>query len=159
MTRYLVIGPQGSGKTTFGKRLAARLDTVCTDTSEWLVAVETKRLIDSGEGWKGWDPERGRPCRRLLVALGNAVVAVEPSCLVDRCFREGRVCSGVRRRAELHAARSLYPGVVVVWIDRAAGHEAYADNLELTAADADVVVAPEGEEGIEEAVARVLARG
>jgi len=143
--RYLVIGQQGTGKSTFGEALADAIGSYAADTSAWLYRVETAR-----NGGK-------RPTRADLVALGNAVCDDDPAFLVARAFETGaRVCCGVRRRVELDAARDQWPDLVVIYLDRPAGPEVGDDNCEVTREDADLVLRPESvRDG--KALARTLA--
>jgi len=128
--RYLIFGPQGSGKTTFGRILAAAIGTTATDTSAWLKRVEMRR-------------NGGKPFTRAdLVALGDAVCAEDPAFLVDRCFEAGRVAVGVRRWSEFAAVHVKYPGVVDIYIDRAPGAEVADDNFELRPDHADHIITP-----------------
>lgn len=162
--KFIIIGRQGAGKSTFGAFLAEELGTKATDTSQWLVDVEIARQKALKErygigSWfisgpaaamsnaelsekltSGWDPERNRPARELLVALGDAVNSVGNTFLVDRCFDKGDIAVGVRRRNELVEIRKAYHNVVVVYVDRDAGGEQAKDNFELTTEDANVIV-------------------
>ena len=168
--KFIIIGRQGAGKSTFGAFLAEELGTKATDTSQWLVDVEKARqkalmerygitpwmargmppkpnnpdgtldLTEEFDMSYGWDDVRNRPARELLVALGDAVNSVGNTFLVDRCFDKGDIAVGVRRRNELVEIRKAYHNVVVVFIDRDAGGEQAKDNFELTAEDANVIV-------------------
>lgn len=157
--RFIIIGPQGAGKSTFGAFLAEALGTQATDTSAWLVEVEKARQealvsryllgssmpsVKPGEEdvalRPAWDHSRNRPSRELLVALGDAVNSQGPTFLVDRCFEKGNIAMGVRRKSELEAVKLRYPGVIVVYIDREVGEERAKDNLELTSTDTEHVI-------------------
>lgn len=172
--RYVIVGPQGAGKSTFGGFLAEALGTKATDTSAWLVDVENARqkalweryqitpwmgkaptdeqiaadiakgdLVERLDLVYGWDDLRNRPCRELLVALGDAVNSVGPTFLVDRCFEQGNIAIGVRRKNELAAIKEKYPEVIVLYIDPSLreGTERSKDNFELEREDAHFVLA------------------
>lgn len=162
--KFIIIGKQGAGKSTFGRFLADSLHTQSTDTSQWLIEVETARQQALADRYNlsaavirfaearmlgtelqdnihsGWDPERNRPIRELLVALGDAVNSVNPTFLVDRCFERGLVATGVRRKSELRAIRKKYPDALVVYIDREGGSQQKIDNFELEKSDANLVI-------------------
>lgn len=154
--KYIVIGKQGAGKSTFGGHLAEELKTKATDTSAWLVEVETARQKALKERYQidgtlmtnarplgqvqSWDEARNRPCRELLVALGDAVNSVGNTFLVDRCFEKGDIAIGVRRKNELAEIKARYPDVVVILVDRNAGGEQAKDNFELGIADTEHLV-------------------
>lgn len=167
--RYIIVGPQGAGKSTFGGFLAEALGTKATDTSAWLVEVENARRTALWDRYgltsdltgpnstyiRAWDEKRGRPCRELLVALGDAVNSVGNTFLVDRCFEKGDIAMGVRRKNELAEIRTKYPYAVVIYIDRDAGTEQAKDNLELGPQDADVIVRARSLEGSKAVAERI----
>lgn len=175
--RYLIAGPQGSGKSTFGKMLAEALRTTSHDTSEWLIKCETLRqkalwnryqilpvmqqhgaeiaMPPEYEGKikghyivnvKGWNEERDRPSRELLVALGDAVNELDRTFLVNWCFSQGRVCVGVRRKPELQAIRAAYPplNLVTIILSGRQGPEVETDNFELANEEFDWKVVNDG---------------
>lgn len=145
--RYLIIGPQGAGKSTFGAALAEALGTDAVDTSAWI-----KRILRRTLGRE--------PTRPECVALGDAVCADDPAFLVDRCFETGaRVACGARRREEVAQARERWPDLVVVFLRRPAGPEAHLDTSnEVDGYDADIVLAPRDLAECKE-MAGLLARG
>jgi energy-coupling factor transporter ATP-binding protein EcfA2 len=156
---YMIVGPQGSGKTTFGTMLAEALRTKFNDTSRFVVELEKERQRALRERYKitnrmivddprtadtsfpGWDESRNRPARELLVALGEALNIVAPSFLYDMCFAEGRVAAGLRSKVELKALRKRYGAWVrVVYVNREPGPQAGTDRFELMRQDAEIVV-------------------
>lgn len=145
--RFLVIGPQGSGKSTFGAMLSNALGCDYADTSDWI-----KRQLRAVLGRE--------PTRTECVALGDSVKRDEPTFLVERCFDTGaRVACGSRTREEVEAARVRWPGLRVVFIARPPGPEAHLDtSFDLDEHDADVVIRPDGLPHAE-VCARLLARG
>ena len=145
--RYLVIGPQGSGKSTFGAMLASALGCDYADTSDWL-----KRQLRAVLGRE--------PTRPECVALGDSVKRDDPEFLVARCFAAGaRVACGSRTRDEVDAARARWPGLRVVYIARPPGPEAHMDtSYDLDEHDADVVIRSSDVAHME-SFARLLAGG
>lgn len=146
MNRYLVFGPQGSGKTTFGHVLARAIGGKAVDTSAWLKRVEMRR-------------NGGRPIPRAsLVALGDAVCAEDPCFLVDRAIEAGAdVIIGIRRWAEFICVSAKYRPLVLIYIGRAPGPEVGEDNFELTPDYADHVVEADGEDEMNAAAAHIAA--
>lgn len=145
--RYLVIGPQGSGKSTFGAMLADEIGCDAADTSAWI-----KRVLR---------PVLGRePTRTECVRLGDAVKEDDAAFLVARCFEAGaRIACGSRTRDEVWEARQRYPGLKVVYIARPPGPEAHLDtSFNLDEHDADIVIRDTSLDQMRSA-ARMLARG
>lgn len=145
--KYIIVGMPRAGKTAFGQRLAYHLGTQATDTSAWLVDVETARqnsLITNGLEIKdGWDEERDRPARSLLIALGNAVCDTDPGFLALRALSRGDVCVGVRRHVELIRVSEVFNrNIVVVYVQRP-GYTT-VDNLEITPEECHKVIYNDG---------------
>ena len=165
----VIIGTKGHGKTEFGRRLAAALDTLSTDTSGILTEVENDRRTRVGlsplfestaddEGWlqgyrqqypglsqheyiKAVERRIKERDRKYLIALGDAVGRADPTFLVRACLRRGRVVVGCRRIEELREAKKTGLVEAVVWVQRLNYREGGIDNLELNINDADIVVA------------------
>lgn len=122
--RFAIIGPAQSGKTTFAGYLADILGTGHTDLSGWIIEVETIRQRRMGEIspkspaqlLDEWDYDRGRPTRKYLIALGDAVCELRPSFLIERAFEKAPIIAGVRRIEEFE---TLPEDVITVYIDRA----------------------------------------
>lgn len=146
--KFVIIGKQGAGKSTFGRAFAKAWGTEFHETSEWLVECETRRTAalkkrynlvshlvnqDTGIGIENpWDTKRNRPCRELLVALGDAVNLLNPTFLPDRCFEKGDICAGTRRRSEFEALVKKYKDeLVVIYIYGREGPDTNIDNFEL----------------------------
>ena len=145
--RYLVVGPQGSGKSTFGALLADALNADAADTSAWPRSVLRDLL--------------GRePTRPEMVKFCDALKRDDPTLLVARCWAAGaRVACGPRTREEVAACKERWPEVRVVFIARPPGPEAHLDtSFDLDESDADVVIRPDGLPHAE-VCARLLARG
>lgn len=147
MSRFIIIGPPRSGKTTIGRAIAHRLGTVCTDTSDALVAVETERQrifkeylgktpCTSGLAPENvarlWDDQRDRPVRPHLIALGDAMKIADPTILGRYCFERGDVCVGVRRQDELDALAAAYFDLVVIRVQTDMATEADNTNIRKT---------------------------
>lgn len=119
MTRYAIIGPAQSGKSTFAGFLANELNTTFTDLSAWIVKVETirqRRMAEQGyPDLESWDESRNRPRRELLIALGDAVCEIRPSFLIERAFEAAPIISGVRRIEEF---TTLSKDILTVYINR-----------------------------------------
>lgn len=154
MQKFAVIGPARAGKSTFATYLAEALGTKAVDTSEWLVQVESKRQEVLQERFKsttwlyepvldgyyksGWDPDRNRPARELLIALGDAVCALQPDFLIEQCLKKGDIIVGIRRQSEFD---HLPDGVQVVWIDRTGTTDGTdSKHLDIPRSVADVIV-------------------
>lgn len=165
----IVIGEKGHGKTEFGRRLAAALDTLSTDTSGILNEVENDRrtrvglspLFESTDEDQKWFEEYRKKYpglsqreydmqvarrvkerdRKYLIALGDAVGRADPTFLLRACLRRGRVVVGCRRVEELREAKKIGLVDAVVWVQRLDYNEGGIDNLELNINNADIVVA------------------
>lgn len=146
MNRYLVVGPQGSGKSTFGALLADALDADCADTSAWPRSVLRDLL--------GRDPTRPE-----MVRFCDSLKRDDPTLLVARCWAAGaRVACGSRTRDEVAACKARWPEVRVVYIARPPGPEAHLDtSFDLDEMDADYVLRADTIEAAR-AMARLLAR-
>lgn len=149
---FVIIGKQGVGKSTFGKAFAKARGTEFHETSEWLVECETlrqKAMKDRYDfentitvkvpqtDWHavkdGWDEERNRPARELLVALGDAVNTIDSTFLHDRCFEKGDICAGTRRKSEFEALFEKYgERLNVFYLSGREGPQVDVDNFELT---------------------------
>lgn len=165
----VIIGEKGHGKTEFGRRLAAALDTLSTDTSGILNEVENDRRTRVGLGplFKATDEDQQwfeqqmakhqrasqneiqrvverrikERDRKYLIALGDAVGRADPTFLLRACLRRGRVVVGCRLIGELREAKKDGLVEAVVWVQRLDYNEGGIDNLELNINDADIVVA------------------
>lgn len=165
MIRVAIVGMPQSGKSTFGSYLAEYLGTKAVDTSEWLVEVETERQkalhgddpksiclgcgkdtkagcdCPAGVGLrKGWDHQRDRPSRELLIALGDAVCKGRPSFLIDRALEGGNIVVGIRRVEEFE---SLPQDVYTVMVQRPGFDK--ADNFSVPEESAAEVIINDGD--------------
>lgn len=116
--RIAIIGKAQSGKTTFANFLSKYLDLKTSNTSDWLIEVEKLRrerlasfLPEMSECSK-FDKEQNRS---WLMALGDAVCAIQPDFLIEQAFKRGDIITGIRRKEEY---KFLDKSVITIYIDR-----------------------------------------
>lgn len=90
-----LVGPRGSGKTTVGTLLAARLGLTVRDTDA-MVTTEAGRSVAQIVADEGWEGFRGRESRALRAATApGVVIATGGGMVLDEGNREHMRKAGV----------------------------------------------------------------
>lgn len=130
----LVIGPQGSGKSSFAAALAVAMGggAVVAETSRvlmlryaaWKHEEETACQVEMID-WLSLMERKTPMSRRVLVAFGDLLTAENPACLIAGAAEAGNIIVGARRKVELEAWFKDHPKDVIVEINAITSDDAY----------------------------------
>lgn len=130
----LVIGPQGSGKSSFAAALAAAMGdgAVVAETSRvlmlryaaWKHEEETACQIELID-WLSLMERKTPMARRVLVVFGDLLTAENPACLIAGAAEAGNIIVGARRKVEMEAWFKEHPKDAIVEISANTSDDAY----------------------------------
>lgn len=153
--RFAIIGRAQSGKSTFAAYLAEYLDLKVSNTSDWLIEVETfrRKRLHALEPHVLTSPDFNKAeSRSWLIALGDAVCAIQPGFLIEQAFRRASIITGIRRREEF---QNLPKDVITILIER---DSSIADNFDIPSEDVEYTVKNDGDLAALKNAAHVIAQ-
>ena len=105
--RIFIIGQHESGKSAAALYLAQALLCEHAETGRVVIGELAKfyaagsRNGDAVETWRRMIGVAKREFRDELIAIGDLMTRLSPTCLIDECCKRASIVVGVRRRCEI----------------------------------------------------------
>lgn len=143
--RVLVVGPRGSGKTTFTLMLRNELDCCAWfETGEALIQFYARVSVGTSDRERVVEKlahirTHKDSYRRDLIEMGDVLREIDPAGLIRYGFGKAPIVAGARRRSELNAycAAGRTPGIDSEILIEICKDGCAPDNYELSGAHSD----------------------